>query len=100
METKKYKNMSLRLLEIMKQAGIKPPAGFKIDQSAGTGLKDIKEENMIFDINDLDNRSNGGGQGEGADNKENTMRLNADLVGEQELIEANERYANQIVNLN
>ncbi len=45
MDIKKYKNMSLRLLDIMKQNGIKQPAGFKIDQNAGTGLKEDKGEN-------------------------------------------------------
>ena len=52
MEIKKYKNMSLRLLEILKQNGIKQPAGFKIDQNAGTGIKEDKAD-QVFDINEL-----------------------------------------------
>ena len=51
MEIKKYKNMALRLLEMLKANGIKAPSGFKIDQSAGTGIKEDKGENDIFDIN-------------------------------------------------
>jgi hypothetical protein len=31
MEIKKYKNMALRLLEMLKANGIKAPSGFKID---------------------------------------------------------------------
>jgi hypothetical protein len=31
MDINRYKNMTLRLLEILKQNGIKQPAGFKID---------------------------------------------------------------------
>jgi hypothetical protein len=38
----KYKNMTLRLLDVLKQNGIKQPAGFKIDNNAGTGLKEEK----------------------------------------------------------
>ena len=51
MEVKKYKNMALRLLELLKANGISAPSGFKIDQSAGTGIKEDKGENDIFDVN-------------------------------------------------
>lgn len=40
--------MTLRLLEVLKEHGIKQPAGIKIDQTAGTGLKE--EKNMNFDL--------------------------------------------------
>lgn len=56
MEIKKYKNMSLRLLEILKQNGIKQPAGAKVDQIAGTGLREERGEDAIYDINELSQR--------------------------------------------
>lgn len=53
MDINKYKNMSLKLLEILKQNGIKQPTWFKIDQAAGSGLKE--EKNLLggFDINNM-----------------------------------------------
>lgn len=53
MDINKYKNMTLRLLEVLKQNGIKQPAGFKIDQGAGTGLKEEKGPIGGFDINNM-----------------------------------------------
>jgi len=53
MEIKKYKSMALRLLEILKQNGIKVPGSmFKIDMEPVTGLREDKKE-KIFDINDM-----------------------------------------------
>lgn len=40
--------MTLRLLEELKKNGIKQPTGIKIDQNAGTGLKEEKDLN--FDL--------------------------------------------------
>jgi hypothetical protein len=57
MEIKKYKNMALRLLELLKQNGIKAPSGFKIDQNAGTGIKEDKGENDVFDINEMSRKN-------------------------------------------
>lgn len=53
MDINKYKNMTLRLLEVLKLNGIKQPAGFKIDQGAGTGLKEEKNPLGGFDINNM-----------------------------------------------
>lgn len=53
MDINRYKNMTLRLLEVLKQNGIKQPAGFKIDQGAGTGLKEEKNPLGNFDINNM-----------------------------------------------
>lgn len=105
MEIKKYKNMALRLLEILKQNGIKQPAGFKIEQTAGTGFKEDRGENAIYDINEMSQR--GGSQlgGTEFDNKENntgeefsggrgTAQENA------ELNEAKERLEDQVVRMN
>lgn len=38
--------MTLRLLEELKKNGIKQPIGIKIDQAAGTGLKEDKNLNL------------------------------------------------------
>jgi hypothetical protein len=56
MEIKKYKNMSLRLLEILKNNGIKAPTGIKVDQNAGTGLTEDKGLG-IYDITKLSEHS-------------------------------------------
>jgi hypothetical protein len=48
--------MALRLLTILKENGIKQPSGFKIDENAGTGLKEDKGENDVFDINNISNQ--------------------------------------------
>jgi len=50
MDVNKYKNMTLRLLELLKQHGVKQPPGFKVDAAAGSGLK---EEKPDFDVNNL-----------------------------------------------
>jgi len=42
MDINKYKNMTLRLLEVLKSNGIKQPSGMKIDANSGTGLKEEK----------------------------------------------------------
>ena len=80
MEIKKYKNMALRLLEILKANGIKQPVGFKIDQAAGTGFKeDVAEK--AFDINEMSQRggsemadNEGGEGGNDASNEELLMQ--------------------------
>lgn len=68
MDIKKYKNMTLRLLEVLKQNGIKQPGGFNIEGAAGTGLKEEKGPGA-FDINNMSAQAseNGeaGGDGEG-----------------------------------
>ena len=70
MEIKKYKNMALRLLEILKQNGIKVPTGsFKIDMNAGEGIREDKGD-RIFDINEM---SETGGK--------SANPLNEDLLG-------------------
>lgn len=45
--------MTLRLLDVLKANGIKQPAGYKIDGSAGTGLKEEKNPLGNFDINNM-----------------------------------------------
>lgn len=60
MEIKKYKNMALRLLEILKQNGIKVPAGsFKIDMNAGEGIREDRTGERIFDINEMSEGKSG-----------------------------------------
>lgn len=59
--------MTLRLLEVLKQNNIKTPAGFKIDASAGTGLKE--EKNTMFDINNMSAKVSVNGDQD--ENKEN-----------------------------
>ena len=97
MEIKKYKNMSLRLLEILKQNGIKQPTGFKIDAEAGTGIKEDKGEKDVFDINRMDGATQNG------DDKENED-LNLDGEGgglqNQELLEMKERLEESVVKMN
>jgi len=45
-EIRKYKNMTLRLLEVLKQHGIKAPAGIKVDQSSNAAAG-YKEEQAL-----------------------------------------------------
>ena len=56
MEIKKYKNMALRLLELVKQHDPKLAGAFKIDAEAGTGIKQDKGEGAVFDINEMSQR--------------------------------------------
>lgn len=89
--------MSLRLLEILKQNGIKQPTGFKIDAEAGTGIKEDKGEKDVFDINRMDGATQNG------DDKENED-LNLDGEGgglqNQELLEMKERLEESVVKMN
>lgn len=96
-EIKKYKNMALRLLEILKVNKITVPSGFKIDQHAGTGFMEDKGEGRIYGIDKISENSqiaanedqenqdlllNGGGDGAG-----DTGQLNADLLEQKERLE-------------
>ena len=56
MEIKKYKNMALRLLELVKQLDPKAAAGFKIDADAGTGLREDQDAGAVFDVNEMSQR--------------------------------------------
>jgi hypothetical protein len=107
MEIKKYKNMALRLLEILKAHGISAPSGFKIDQAAGTGIKEDKGENDVFDINNESSKmlmSNGAGGAANSDinfDKENLDDNNGGFgFTDQELMEAKERLEEQVVRMN
>jgi len=103
MEIKKYKNMALRLLEMLKANGIKAPTGFKIDQSAGTGIKEDKGENDIFDINNESASAKMMQNGSNADlmfDKENVDDNNGLGYSDQELMEAKERLEEQVVKMN
>lgn len=74
-EIKKYKNMALRLLEMLKTNGIKAPAGFKIDQHAGTGFMEDKGEDRVYNIDKMSEHSKFG------EERENDELLNGDLSG-------------------
>jgi len=43
MEISKYKNMTLRCLEVLKKNGITAPTGVKVDAAAGTGIREEKQ---------------------------------------------------------
>jgi hypothetical protein len=103
MEIKKYKNMALRLLEILKQNGVKVPTGsFKIDMKAGEGIREDNGD-RIFDINEMSDTGKSG-----------NPLLNEDLMGvenadpnedlggyqAQDLLEAKERLEDQLIKLN
>jgi hypothetical protein len=103
MEIKKYKNMALRLLEILKQNGIKVPTGsFKIDMNAGEGIREDKGD-RIFDINEMSEpgKSNPGGLNDDLMGIENADP-NEDLGGyqAQDLLEAKDRLEEQLIKLN
>jgi hypothetical protein len=105
MEIKKYKNMALRLLELLKANGISAPSGFKIEQSAGTGIKEDKGENDIFDINNESAsakimQSNGASNADLMFDKENVDDNNGLGYSDQELMEAKERLEEQVVRMN
>ena len=53
MDINKYKNMTLRLIEVLKKNGIKTPAGISVEAGAGTGLKEEKDN--TFDIANMSN---------------------------------------------
>lgn len=104
-EIKKYKNMCLRLLEILKKNGIAVPAGFKVEEGgAVTGLKDDDKNKDIFDINAM---SQGGGSqadpNEFQDDKENMDGLNEGGAGSgqtaKELLEMKDRMEEQMVKM-
>ena len=95
MDINKYKNMTLRLLELMKQNGIKTPAGFKIDAEAGSGLKEVKT-GAIFDINNMSAAVSQNGD-QTAENKEGDGDLG---FNDAELLEAKDRLEDQVVKLN
>lgn len=96
MDINKYKNMTLRLLELMKQSGVKAPAGFKIDAAAGTGLKEDKTA-AAFDINNMSAAVSQNGD----DNKENGGGGEGDLgFNDAELLEAKDRLEEQVVRMN
>lgn len=108
MDIKKYKNMSLRLLEILKKNGIAAPTGFKVEEGgAVTGLKDDDKNKDIFDINAL---SQGGGsqadpneQQQFLEDKENMMMDGFNEgVGytSKELWEMKDRLEEQMVKMN
>ena len=104
MEVKKYKNMALRLLELLKANGITAPSGFKIDQSAGTGIKEDKGENDIFDVNNESASAkmmqNGLSNADLMFDKENVDDNNGLGFSDQELMEAKERLEEQVVRMN
>ena len=89
MDINRYKNMTLRLLEILKQNGIKQPAGFKIDQGAGTGLKEEKAPLGGFDINNMSGQLDlNGDPNASGNNAEGDLGLNdQDLLEEKERLE-------------
>ena len=76
MDINKYKNMTLRLLDILKQNGIKQPAGIKIDQGAGTGLKEEKNPLGGFDINNMSAQVSQNGDPSGNNGGEGDLGLN------------------------
>ncbi len=91
MDIKKYKNMTLRLLEVLKQNGIKQPAGFNIEGAAGTGLKEEKVGG--FDINNMSAQASE--NGEAAGDGEGDLGLN-----DQDLLEEKNRLEEQVVKMN
>lgn len=106
MEIKKYKNMALRLLELLKASGVSVPAGFKVEQAAGTGIKDDKGDNDIFDINNESGAkmmmvmSNGGGSNADINFDKENVDDNGLGYSDQELMEAKERLEEQVVRMN
>ena len=92
MDINKYKNMTLRLLDVLKQNGIKSPAGIKVEVSTvGAGLKEEKTAGA-FDINNMSAANSQAGDNE---------KENGDLgFNDQELLEAKERLEEQVVKLN
>ena len=103
MEIKKYKNMALRLLEILKQNGVKVPTGsFKIDMNAGEGIREDKTGARVFDINEMSESGGKSGVGLNDDLGLENADPNEDLGGyqAQDLLEAKERLEDQLVKLN
>ena len=88
MDVNKYKNMTLRLLEVLRQHGLTQPPGCKVDAAAGTGLKEEKKEE--FDINDLSAQASdtGADAGDGPEEKarleEAVVKLNLELKEKNE----------------
>lgn len=94
MDINKYKNMTLRLLELLKQNNIKAPPGFKIDGAAGTGLKEDKTAGVL-DINNMSAAQSQNGDEGNKENMEGDLGLN-----DEELLAAKERLEDQVVQLN
>jgi hypothetical protein len=72
MDINKYKNMTLRLLEVLKLNNIKAPVGIKVDAAAGSGLKE--EKGGAFDINNMS--ANASQKGDQDENKEGDLGFN------------------------
>ena len=89
--------MALRLIELLKQNGIKQPTWFKIDQAAGSGLKEEKNPLGGFDINNMSAAQsvNGDLKDGGSAGGEGDLGLN-----DQELIEENNRLQDMISKMN
>lgn len=86
MEISKYKNMTLRCLEVLKKHGINVPAGVKVDAAAGTG---IKEDKPIGEGSQLDASGVGGSQDGGAQGATvEELSLEKDKL-EQQLVDMN-----------
>lgn len=85
--------MTLRLLEVLKQNGIKQPAGFKIDGAAGSGLKEEKGPIGGFDINNMSAQVSEAGDAKGGED--------CDLgLNDQDLLEEKARLEDQVVKMN
>ena len=101
-EIRKYKNMSLRLLEILKANKITAPSGFKIDQNAGTGFTDDKGENRVYGIDKISEHSQMANEDKENEDMLNDMTGGAGDAGEAnaELLEQKERLEENVVRLN
>jgi hypothetical protein len=94
MEIKNYKNMVLKLMEVLKKNNIRGP-GIKVDSEPVSGLREDRKDEQIFDINRMDGASV-------ADDKENADLNLGDEGGlqVQELLEIKERLEESVVKLN
>ena len=88
-EIKKYKNIALRVMKEMKDKGIKVPAGIKINEDDGSGLK---EEAMP--------EKDGSGIPGLDDNVEENKMGDDGEQGVAELSDENERLKDHLVKLN
>lgn len=96
MDINKYKNMTLRLLEILVQNKIQKPSWAKIDQVAGSGLKEDKNlPGGGFDINNMSANASQNGDADGNAGVEGGFEMN-----NEELMQEKERLEDQIVKLN
>lgn len=100
-EIRKYKNMSLRLLAILKTNRIAAPSGFKIDDIAGTGFALDRGENRIYDIANVSEHSKMANEDKENEDMMNDLGGQGGDVGEAnaELLEQKERLEENVVRL-